>query len=116
MDPNMFFGLVGPANNFVMGGLPMHLTKVLLMEGKSFPKELFVDVIVEKTQILIEHIKNHHLGLCLTVNINENSAIIRIYDNFTTVNTQVLQITLSKSPRFRGPIISSICGSYWHNP
>ena len=48
MDPNMFFGLVGPANNFVMGGLPMHLTKVLLMEGKSLPKELFVDVIVEK--------------------------------------------------------------------
>ena len=98
MDPNMLFGLVGPANNFTMGGLPMHLAKVLLMEGKSLPKELFVDVIVEKTQILIEHIKNHHLGLCLTANINENSAIIRIYDNFATVNTQVLQITLSNLP------------------
>ena len=59
----MLISLVGPANNFAMGGLPMHLTKVLLMEGKSLPKELFVEVIVEKTQILIEHIKNHHLGL-----------------------------------------------------
>ena len=76
----------------------MHLTKVLLMEGKPLPKELFVEVIVEKTQIFIEHIKNHHLGLCLTANINRNSAIIRIYDNFATVNTQVLQITLSNLP------------------
>ena len=50
---------------------------------------------VEKTQILIEHIKNHHLGLCLTVNISENTAIIRMYDNFATVNSQLLHITLS---------------------
>ena len=95
MDPNMLISFVGPANNFAMGDLPMHLAKVLLMEGKSLPKELFMEVVVEKTQILVEHIKNHHLGLCLTANINGNSAIIRIYDNFTTVNTQVLQITLS---------------------
>ena len=94
----MLVGFVGPANNFAMGGLPMDLAKVLLMEGKSLPKELFVEVIVEKTQILVEHIKNHHLGLCLTANINRNSAVIRIYDNFTTVNTQLIQITLSNLP------------------
>ena len=98
MDPHRLVRLVGPANNFAMGGLPMHLTKVLLMEGKSLPKELFMEVIIEKTQILIEHIKNHHLGLCLTANINGNSAVIRLYDNFATVNTQVLQMTLSNLP------------------
>ena len=59
----MLIGMVDPANNFAMGGLPMHLAKVLLMEGKPLPKELFLDVLVEKTQILIDHIKNHHLGL-----------------------------------------------------
>ena len=32
------------------------------------------------------------------MNINGNSAIIRIYDNFATVNTQVLQVTLSNLP------------------
>ena len=94
----------------------MHLTKVLLMEGKPLPKELFMEVIVEKTQILIEHIKNHHLGLCLTANINGNNAIIRIYDNFATVNTQCITNNPIKSPRFRGPIISPIHRSYWHNP
>ena len=98
MDPNMLVGYVSPANNFAMGGLPMHLAKVLLMEGKSLPKDLFMEVIIEKTQSLVEHIKNHHLGLCLSANINGNSTVIRIYDNFASMNTQVLQITLLNLP------------------
>ena len=76
----------------------MHLTRVLLMEGKSLPKELFRDVMVEKTQILIEFIKNHHIGLCLTADIGGNTAIIRVYNNFTTINTLHLQITISNLP------------------
>ena len=94
----MVLNNLDPANNFAMGGLPMHFARVLLAEGKPIPKTLFLDIMVEKTQILIEHIKNHHLGLCLTVNIGGNSAVIRIYNNFTTVNTQILQITISNLP------------------
>ena len=98
MDPHQLIGLVGPANNFAMGGLPMHLTRVLLSEGKTLPKELFLDVMVEKTQILIEFIKNHHIGLCLTTNIGWNTAVVRVYDNFATVNTLLLQVTVSNLP------------------
>ena len=98
MNPHQLIGLVGPANNFVMGGLPIHLARVLLMEGKSLPKELFLEVMVEKTQILIEFIKNHHIGLCLTMNIGGNTAVTRIYNNFATVNTLLLQITVSNLP------------------
>ena len=54
-----------------MGGLNMAFTRELLLEGKPLPKTLFLNVMVEKTQILIEHIKNHHLGLSLTANIGE---------------------------------------------
>ena len=50
---------------------------------------------VEKTQKLIQHIKNHHLGLALTANISANIANIRMYDNFTTVNYQLLHITIT---------------------
>ena len=49
---------------------------------------------VEKTQILIEHIKNHHLRLSLTANIGENTAIVKMYDNFATVNTKLLHIII----------------------
>ena len=83
----MLFGDLDPANNFAMGGLSMHFAKVLIT--------LLLDVMVKKTQILIEHIKNHHLGLCLTSNIRGNTAVIRVYDNFATVNSQILQLTIS---------------------
>ena len=76
MDPAMLFGHLDPANNFAMGGLPMHFAKILISEGKSVPKHLFLDIMVEKTQLLIEHINNHHLGLCLTANIGINTAIV----------------------------------------
>ena len=83
------------ANNFAMVGLPMALARVLLLEGKPISKTLFLDVMVEKRQILIQHIKSHHLGLALTANINENTTIIRVYNNFTTINSQLLHITVS---------------------
>ena len=95
MDLALLFGHLDPTNNFAMGGLPMALTKELLMEGKPLPKMLFIDVMVGKTQLLIEHIKNHHLGLCLTANIGENTAVVKMYDNFATTNTQLLHITIS---------------------
>ena len=91
----MLFGHLDPANNFAMGGLPMALVRALLLEGKPLPKTMFLNVMVEKTQILINHIKNHHLGLSLMANISENTANIRMYDNFTTVNSQILHVTIS---------------------
>ena len=98
MNPHQLISLVGPANNFAMGGVPMHLAQILLMEGQSLPKHLFLDMMIEKTQILVDFIKNHHLGLCLTANINGNTAVIQIYDNFTVGNTLLLQITISNLP------------------
>ena len=91
----MLFGDLDPANNFAMGGLPMHFAKVLLTEGKPVPKILFLDIMVEKTQLLIDDIKNHHLGLCLTANIGRNTAVIKMYDNFATTNTQLLHVTVT---------------------
>ena len=98
MNPHHLVGLTGPANNFAMGGLPMHFANILIANGKQVPQTFFLDVMVEKTQILIEHINNHHLGLCLTANIGINSAVVCVYDNFATVNTQMLQVTISNMP------------------
>ena len=98
MNPHQLIGLTRPANNFAMGGIPMHFTNILIAEGKPVPQVLFLDVMVEKTQLLIEHINNHHLGLCLTANIRNNTTVICVHDNFATVNSQVLQVTVSNLP------------------
>ena len=50
---------------------------------------------VEKMQHLVNHIKHHHLGLSLTANIGENIATIKMYDNYGTVNSQLLHVTIS---------------------
>ena len=98
MDPHQLIGLTGLANNFAMGGLPMHFVNILIANGKPVPQTLLLDIMIEKTQILIGHINNLHLGLCLTANIRNNSAIVWIYDNFMTVNSQILQVTISNLP------------------
>ena len=98
MNPFQLVGLTRPANNFAMGGIPMHFANILLSEGKPVPPVLFLDIMVEKTQLLIKHVKDHHLCLCLTANIGNNTTIIHLYDNFTDVNTQLLQVTVSYLP------------------
>ena len=95
MDPAYLLGHLDPVNNFAMGGLNMAFARQLLLEGKPLPKTLFINMIVKKTQILIGHIKSHHLGLSLTANIGKNKAVVKMYDNFATVNSQLLHITIS---------------------
>ena len=46
MDPAMLLGDLDPANNFAMGGLPMHYAKILITKGKPIPKTLFLDIMV----------------------------------------------------------------------
>ena len=52
MNPHELIGLVGPANNFAVGGTPMHLTWILLKDRHTLPPHLFMDVLTEKTQNL----------------------------------------------------------------
>ena len=83
-----------PANRFAMGGLSMAFTTILTQEGKPLPKTFFIDIMMEKTQMLIDHLKHLHLGLSLTASINKNVATIRMYDNYA-INSLLLHVTIS---------------------
>ena len=89
------FSHLDPANCFAMKGLNMAFAAELTHEGKPLPKLLFVDVMVEKSQKLINHIKQFQLGLLLVANINENVVTVKIFDNYATKNSQKLHITIS---------------------
>ena len=41
MNPHELISLVGPANNFAVGGMPMHLTQILLQGGHT-PLHIFL--------------------------------------------------------------------------
>ena len=59
MDPTFVLGHLDLDNHFAMEGLNMAFVAELHREGKPLPKLLFIDVMVEKAQKLIDHIKNH---------------------------------------------------------
>ena len=81
---------------------------------KPVPHTLFREIMVEKTQILIEHVNDHHVGQCLTANIGQNSAIVCVYDNYATVNTQMLQVTISELAQPRNTTFYVICRNNGH--
>ena len=58
----------------------MAFTAELAIDGKDIPQGLFLDIMIEKTQMLHNHLKHLDLGLALIVNIGGNVAMIKIYD------------------------------------
>ena len=94
MDPAYLLNDLDPTNRFAMGGLNMAFTSNLTLEGKPLLKTLFIDVMMEKTQMLIEHLKHLHLGLCLMANISKNVATVRLYDNYA-INSLLLHVMIS---------------------
>ena len=107
MDPAFMLGHLNLTNRFAMEGLNMAFAAELHRDGKPLPKLLFIDILVEKTQKLIEHI-NHHLRLSLTANIGENSAVIKMYDNYATVNSQLLHVTISNLWDLENPTLETL--------
>ena len=79
MGPDYQFEGLDPANQFAMEGLNMAYAAELIADGKPLPKELFLDIMIEKTQMLVTHLKCLHLGLVLVANIRDNVTTIKVY-------------------------------------
>ena len=97
MNPHQLVGLVGPANNFAVGGTPMHLAWIILQDRHTLPSHLFMDVLTEKTQTLLEFISIRHVGLCMMANIRALTATLRVYDTFTATITQLFQVMITNT-------------------
>ena len=69
-----------PAIQFLIEGENMAFTAELAIDGKDIPQGLFLDIMIEKTQMLHNHLKHLDLWLALIANIGGNMARIKIYD------------------------------------
>ena len=69
-----------PAIQFLIEGENMAFATELAIDGKDIPQGLFLDIMIEKIQMLHNHLKHPDLGLALIVNIGGNMATIKIYD------------------------------------
>ena len=94
MDTTFMFHDLYPTNRFAIKDLNIAFTAELTQEGKPLPKMLFIHIMMEKTQMLINHIKSMQLGLSLVANISENVATVKMYDNYA-INSLLLHVTIS---------------------
>ena len=69
-----------PAIQFLIEGENMAFAAELAIDGKDIPQGLFLDIMIEKTQMLHNHLKHLDLRLALIANIGGNMATIKIYD------------------------------------
>ena len=72
----------------------MAYTTELIANGKPLPKDLFLDITIEKTQMLVTHLKHLQVGLTLVANISDNVATIKIYDIYMEDSLK-LYVTIS---------------------
>ena len=96
MNPNDQFTFEGldSANRFTMEGENMAFAAELIYDDKPLPKEQFLDIMIQKTQMLVTHLKHSQLGLALVANISDNVATIKLYD--TCIGDSLkLHITIS---------------------
>ena len=82
MDLTFIFSHLDSANQFAMEGLNMTFAAELTHDGKLYQNYLFLDIMTEKTQMWINHLKHLQLGLSLVANISENVATVKVYDNY----------------------------------
>ena len=94
MNPTFQFEGLDPANRFAMDGLNMAYTAELIYDGKPLPKELFLDILIERTQMLVTHLKHSPLGLALVANISNNVTTIKVYDTCVE-DSMKLYVTIS---------------------
>ena len=71
-----------PTIQFLIEGDNMAFAAELAVDGKDIPQGLFLDVMIEKTQMLHNHLKHLDLRLALVANIGRNMATIKLYDTF----------------------------------
>ena len=64
MDPAFMFEHLDPANQFAMDGLNMAFAAELVREGKPLPKDLFLDIMIEKNSNVSNPPKTFAIGTC----------------------------------------------------
>ena len=79
---------------FSFMGLNIEFAIHLTADGHSVPEGLFINIIIEKCQLLHQYLKSSKDCLTLVTNVNNRKAFIKIYDQ-DIMETPLIQYTIS---------------------
>ena len=83
-----------PTLEFAIDGLNMEFAIELAADGHGIPDLLFVDILMEKCQLIHNHIHSLRTCLILVANIGSKVASIKLFD-VNKINSQLLHYTVS---------------------
>ena len=79
---------------FSFTSINMEFAIHLTADGQSVPEGLFINIIVEKCQLLHQYLKSSKDCLTLVTNINDENAFIKINDQ-DIMETPLIKYTIS---------------------
>ena len=85
------------AFKFAVNGLNMEFTFGLMTDGHNIPGGLFVDILIEKCQLIHKHICKAKDCLMMVANVTNTKATIKFLDK-NLEDSQLLQVTISNLP------------------
>ena len=88
------------AIKFAVAGETMDFALKRILEGHPTPPALFIEIIVEKCQLINYHFLKTRDHLCVVANVNATTATVTLHD--THIEDSALKIvTIVNTPDFR---------------
>ena len=85
------------AFEFAVNGFNMEFAIGHMMEGHDIPEGLFVDILMEKCQLILKHIQEAKDCLMMVANVTNTVATIKFFDR-NLEDSQLLMVTVSNLP------------------
>ena len=82
---------------FAMNGLNMEFAFSLMTDGRDIPGGLFVDILIEKCQLIHKHICKAKDNLIMVANVTNTVATIKFFDR-ELEDSQLVMVTISNLP------------------
>ena len=100
---------------FAVNGPNMEFAFDLMKDGHTVPAGLFIDILMEKCQLINKHIHESKDCLMMMASITNTIASIKFYDR-NLEDYQLLHVTLSNLPDLEDQLYhlwTEVCGLLW---
>ena len=92
------------AFEFAINGENMEFAAYLLRTGRTVPVALFIDILMEKFQLINRHLRTTREYLVITASITNTTASISFHDTYLE-DSEIRSVTLSNQPDLEDQLI-----------
>ena len=92
------------SHEFAVSGETMDFTLNKIQNGHPIPPALFIEIIVEKCQLINRHFLNTRDHLCVVANVNNTTAVIGFHDTLLE-DSKLKLVTIVNTPDLENQLV-----------